>query len=216
MFSLEQPKEQIFERMLALEAEVSLEDIHTRSFVDSYEALGAVERGEVALSAIMENIFIDDRASVTASYIASVSRQKKLEWGKIGLIVVDYLHIMTLNDKILVEALGDAVKDLRSLGKELHCPVLLLAQLSRNDTQQQDQRKVNRRPELSDLRSSGEIEQSADVVIFLYRESYYGSTGSVAEEDIVEVSSQESPRSYRSCAYDMGSRVYEIYGYVKR
>lgn len=191
-FSLEQSQEQVFERMLAAEAEVSLEDIRTGAFVADQ---GAVERLSDARERLVEtfnHFHVDERDAIPASHIASVARQKKFEWGTIGLIVVDYLHIMRLNDGARVDVLGDAVKDLRALGKELGCPVLVLSQLSRQPDNQQGsgpdgEKKVRRRPELSDLRSSGEIEQSADIVMFLHRESYYDTSGWMPEEDTIEV-----------------------------
>lgn len=192
-FSLEQTRESIFERMLAAEAEVNTEEIRTGAYLGDENHTRFVKDATERLIPILENIHVDDNAAVNTSYITSVSRQKRFEWGDIGLIVVDYLHIMKLNDKAnKVDALGDAVKELRALGKELKCPVLLLSQLSRqSDTQPfaggDHQQKRHRRPELTDLRSSGEIEQSADIVLFLYRESYYDQLGQTPAEDVVEV-----------------------------
>lgn len=176
-FSLEQPKEQVFERMISVETEIPLEDIK----------LGLRKPTNMQakrLQEILENIHIDDKASVPTSYITSVARQKYFEWGKIGLIVVDYLHLLNLGERNIVESLGQACKDLRGLGKELGCPVLLLSQLSRG---QQDQNKKPRRPELQDLRQSGEIEQVSDQVFFLYRESYNDLPGMEPDEDVTEV-----------------------------
>lgn len=188
-FSLEQTREQIFERMLATESEVSLEEIRTGAFIADDRSVVKVNEAKDRLIPVLDRIHIDEEASVPTSHITSVSRQKRLEWGDLGLIVVDYLHILRLNDKHIVDALGDATKELRALGKELNCPVLLLSQLSRQNesvTTGGEQKKSKRRPELSDLRSSGEIEQSADVVIFLYRESYYDDMGQMPDEDVVE------------------------------
>jgi len=186
-FSLEQTREQIFERMLAAESEIGLEDIRTGAFAASERDTWEIEAANKRLQSIMDRIHVDEKAEVPSSYISSVARQKKYEWGDIGLIVVDYLHIMKLNNKSTVDALGDATKEIRALGKELDCPVLLLAQLSRQNENRSEGRKANKRPELSDLRSSGEIEQSADVVIFLYRDSYYGQSGLAPDDDLVEV-----------------------------
>lgn len=172
-FSVEQSKEQIFERLLAAEAEVPLEDIRTGAFKNVPDELQRVVEAEKSLMSTLDHVHVDERADIPTSYITSVARQKKYEWGDMGLIVVDYLHILKLNGKQTVDALGDAVKELRALGKELDCPVLLLSQLSRVNEQRTEGKVKNRRPELTDLRSSGEIEQSADVVIFLYRDSYY-------------------------------------------
>jgi replicative DNA helicase len=186
-FSLEQTKEQIFERMLASEAEVSLEDIRTGAYVGVVGEVDKVEAAQKKLLKIIDQVHVDERPNIPASYITSVARQKRYEWGEVGLIIVDYLHIMALNNKQVVDALGDATKELRALGKELDCPVLLLSQLSRQPERSfaGGDKKPNRRPELSDLRSSGEIEQSADVVIFLYRDSYYDDI--VTDKDIIEV-----------------------------
>jgi replicative DNA helicase len=188
-FSLEQTKEQVFERMLSSEAGVPLEEIRTGAFLAEDASIKRIEEARETLLPILGKLHIDDEAAIATSHITSVSRQKKLEWGDLGLIVVDYLHILQLNDKNKVDALGDATKELRALGKELGCPVLLLSQLSRQPEGQTEQGKVrkHRRPELSDLRSSGEIEQSADVVMFLYRESYYDEMAQTHEEDVVEV-----------------------------
>ena len=184
-FSLEQPQTQIFERMLSAESGVPLEDIRLGIFNHDETQQDQIQFGRKKLEHLMEYIHIDDRADVNNSYISSVSRQKKYEWGDIGLIVVDYLHIMRLNDKQKVDALGDAVKELRALGKELGAPVLLLAQLRRESAE--DRGKKNHRPDLPDLRSSGEIEQSADMVWFIYRESYFDMAGEAPDTDVAEI-----------------------------
>lgn len=187
-FSLEQTREQIFERMLAVESEVNLEDIRTGAFLASPQDTQRLDRAKDSLLVALENIHVDEKPEIPTSYISSVARQKKYEWGEIGVIIIDYLHIVKLNNKQVVDALGDATKEIRALGKELGCPVILLAQLKRLDTSDSNgKRKANRRPDLTDLRSSGEIEQSADVVIFLHRESYYEQAGLAPDNDLVEV-----------------------------
>lgn len=189
-FSLEQSQEQIFERMLAAESEVNLEDIRTGAFIAEPESVTRIQEARERLVDVFNRFHVDERDAIPASHIASVSRQKKFEWGSVGLIVVDYLHIMQLNDGARVDVLGDAVKELRALGKELGCPVLVLSQLSRKPETEKGndgEGKVHRRPELSDLRSSGEIEQSADIVVFLHRESYYDNNGYIPDEDEIEV-----------------------------
>lgn len=181
-FSLEQERDQIFERMLSSESEVNLEEIRIGSFKEDETLVGRLEKTQKQMEHMMPYLHIDDKASVPTSYIASVARQKKYEWGKLGLIIVDYLHIMKLNDKQRVDALGDATKELRALGKELGCPVLLLSQLRREERESKQHR-----PDLQDLRSSGEIEQSADMVWFIFRESYYEVPGNAPDQDIAEI-----------------------------
>lgn len=189
-FSLEQTRESIFERILAAEAEVNSEEIRNGTYKSDKVITDRIHEASDRLFPVLKRIHVDDRAAIATPYIASVSRQKQFEWGEIGLIIVDYLHIMRLNDRLnKVDSLGDAVKELRALGKELGCPVLLLSQLNRQPDQQfaDGGHKKHRRPELTDLRASGEIEQSADVVMFLYRESYYDSLIQVPTEDVVEI-----------------------------
>jgi replicative DNA helicase len=184
MFSLEQTKEQIFERMLAAESQIGLEEIRTGAYKEEELSIASVDAAARKLRSLYERFHIDDRPRVNASYITSVARQKKFEWGNIGLIVVDYLHIMRLAEGNKVDTLGEACSDLRALAKELNCPVLLLSQLNRGS---QEGRDAHRRPDLTDLRSSGEIEQNADTVMFLHRESYYEEAGIAPDEDRCEV-----------------------------
>lgn len=184
-FSLEQPEDQIFERMLAAESGVPLEDIKLGVHRNDETSVSYIESAEKRLRYLFNNIHIDDRANVGTSYITSVARQKKYEWGEVGLIVVDYLHLLQLKSDNKVDALGDAAKELRGLGKELGCPVLLLSQLKRQGDQGKE--KKSKRPDLEDLRASGEIEQVADMVWFLYRDSYYEQPGLAPEEDLIEV-----------------------------
>lgn len=185
-FSLEQTERQLFQRLLSAEAEIDGEEIKSGAFLADSMSKSIVLAASETVQNDLQRLFIDETANVTTQYISSVSRQKYVEYGNLGLIVVDYLHIMRLNDKKnSVEGLGDAVKELRALGKELGCPVILLSQLRRK--QQSDGKESTKRPDLSDLRQSGEIEQSADVVIFLYRASYFNQLGIIPDKDTVEV-----------------------------
>ncbi len=177
-FSLEQTEKQLFERMVSMEAEIPLEEIRLGVFDQE-----KVDTARKRLEYLVENIHIDDKPNVNASYITSVARQKKFELGKIGLIVVDYLHIMQLSDRNRVEGLGEAANELRGLAKELGCPVLLLCQLSRGN----QERRSNHRPELPDLRGSGELEQLSDLVMFIHRESYYDESGMQPDQDVAEI-----------------------------
>ncbi len=185
-FSLEQTEKQLFQRLLSAEAEVDGEEIRSQAFHADPMSKSLILAASESVQNALQRLFIDETANVTTQYISSVSRQKFVEYGSLGLIIVDYLHIMRLNEKKnSVEGLGDAVKELRALGKELNCPVILLSQLRRK--QQSDGKESSKRPDLSDLRQSGEIEQSADVVIFLYRSSYFNQMGIIPDRDTVEV-----------------------------
>lgn len=185
-FSLEQTEKQLLGRLLAAEAEIDGDELKTKAFMTEPMSVASIVAASQTLQNDLQRLYIDETANVSTSYISSVSRQKFVEYGNLGLIIVDYLHIMRLNDKKnSTEGLGDAVKELRALGKELDVPVLLLSQLRRK--QQSDGKESTKRPDLSDLRQSGEIEQSADVVIFLYRSSYFNQNGLIPDKDIVEV-----------------------------
>jgi replicative DNA helicase len=114
------------------------------------------------------NMLVDDRPGRTLNEIRSYARQTKRRHG-LGLIVVDYLGLMAASEgNNRTEQVGANSRGLKNLAKELGIPVVLLAQLSRKCEE-----RPNKRPMLSDLRDSGEIEQDADIVLFLYRDEVY-------------------------------------------
>lgn len=117
-------------------------------------------------------LYIDEAASITPSYIRSNSRRLAREHGKLGLIVVDYLQLMSSNagansDNRATE-LSNISRGLKVLAKELQCPVMALSQLNRSV-----ETRADKRPLMSDIRESGAIEQDADTIMFLYRDEYY-------------------------------------------
>ena len=112
-------------------------------------------------------LFLDDSAAITAGEMKSALRRVK----NLGLVVIDYLQLMTGSSKAgnnRVNEVSEITRAVKVLAKELDVPVILCSQLSRNTDNRADHRPV-----LSDLRESGSIEQDADVVMFLYREGYY-------------------------------------------
>lgn len=166
-FSLEMSNEQLVLRALAAEAKIHNEKLRTgRLSPDEWVGLAA-------MSDILSktNLYFDDTAGITAPEIkAKVMRLKN-----IGLIVIDYLQLMSTGDKRSdnrVQEISKITRAMKIMAKELNAPVMLLSQLSRAAEQRQDHR-----PMLSDLRDSGSIEQDADIVLFLARNSYY-------EEDV--------------------------------
>ncbi|MBN3033237.1 MAG: replicative DNA helicase [Candidatus Saganbacteria bacterium] len=176
IFSLEMSKEQLAQRMLCSEAEVDAQKLKTASLSDTgwkklTRALGKLSEAP---------IFIDDSASITATEIRAKARRLKIERG-LGLVIVDYLQLMRGRNRIenRVQEISDIARSLKTLARELEVPVVALSQLSRAVEQRPD-----RIPRLSDLRESGEIEQTADLVMFIHREDYYNpqsERGNVAE-----------------------------------
>ncbi|MBI5078916.1 replicative DNA helicase [Candidatus Saganbacteria bacterium] len=176
IFSLEMSKDQLAQRMLCSEAEVDAQRLRTASLSDAgwkklTRSLGRISEAP---------IYIDDSASITATEIRAKARRLKIERG-LGLVVVDYLQLMRGRNRVenRVQEISDIARSLKTLARELDVPVVALSQLSRAVEQRPD-----RIPRLSDLRESGEIEQTADLVIFIHREDYYNpqsERGNVAE-----------------------------------
>jgi len=175
IFSLEMSKDQLAQRMLCSEAEVDAQRLKTASLSDTgwkklTKALGRLSEAP---------IYIDDTASMTATEIRAKARRLKIERG-LGLVIVDYLQLMRgRSTENRVQEISEISRSLKTLARELDVPVVALSQLSRAVEQRPD-----RIPRLSDLRESGEIEQTADLVMFIHREDYYNpqsDRGNVAE-----------------------------------
>ncbi|HWE99113.1 MAG TPA: replicative DNA helicase [Caulobacteraceae bacterium] len=164
-FALEMSAEQLGMRLLAETAEVSSDRIRKGE-------ISASEYGRIrdAVEEIAQApLYIDDTGALAVGKMAARARRLKRTVG-LDLIVVDYLQLLTTNDKQdnRVQEVSQITQALKALAKELSVPVLALAQLSR-----QVENREDKRPQLADLRESGSIEQDADVVMFIYREAYY-------------------------------------------
>lgn len=164
-FSLEMSRHQLAQRMICSEAGVDSQRVRTGYLEE--EDWGQLALAVAQLSSA--NIFIDDTPGIPILELRSKARRLKAEHD-IDLIVVDYLQLVTTSRRVesRQQEIAYITRQLKSLARELEVPVVALAQLSRAVEQRQD-----KRPNLSDLRESGEIEQTADVVGFLYREDYY-------------------------------------------
>ncbi len=170
IFSLEMSKEQLVKRFLCSEARIDAQRINT-GFLnkDDWAKLSRVS-GELSET----KIFIDDTASVTVSELRSKARRLSLEHG-LDLIIVDYLQLMSGSEKRYenrTQEISQISRGLKGIAKELSLPVIAVSQLSRAV----EARRGDHRPQLSDLRESGSIEQDADVVLFIYREEMINPT----------------------------------------
>ncbi len=166
-FSLEMSSEQLATRILAEASEVR-SDAMRRGEIDDKD-FGKIFDASRALYTL--SLFIDDTAALTIGALRTRARRLKRQHG-LSLVVVDYLQLMQgpagLRNENRVQEVSEITRGLKAIAKELNVPVLALSQLSRQTEQRDD-----KRPQLSDLRESGSIEQDADVVMFLYREEYY-------------------------------------------
>jgi len=166
-FSLEMSSEQLATRILAERAEVPSHKIRQGELSnEEFERLVVVSQELYGLA-----LYIDDTPALSVSAVRTRARRLARTQG-LGLIVIDYLQLLSPTPgkraENRVQEVSDITRQLKALAKELRVPVLALSQLSRNVEQRED-----KRPQLSDLRESGSIEQDADVVMFVFREQYY-------------------------------------------
>ena len=165
VFSLEMSKEQLFMRMLTGEARVDSQRIRQGMLLE--RDLPAIAQAAEKLSAA--RVFIDDSASIGVLEMRAKARRLKAEHG-LDMLVIDYVQLMQGRGRFenRQQELTSISRSLKALAKELEVPVLILSQLSRAPDARSDHR-----PQLSDLRESGALEQDADVVMFIYREDRY-------------------------------------------
>lgn len=165
IFSLEMSKEQLVNRLFALESQVDSQLLRTGNLSDDDWAKLIEGAGIIGRS----NMLIDDTPGISVAELRSKCRKYKME-KKLDIIMIDYLQLMTGSKKAdsRQQEISDISRSLKEIARELKVPVIALSQLSRAVEQRPDHR-----PMLSDLRESGAIEQDADVVMFLYRDDYY-------------------------------------------
>lgn len=176
-FSLEMSADQLATRILAEQSEVSGEQI--RSGKIQAQEFKKLARAAGELTSLP--LYIDDTPALTIAALRARARRLKRQKG-ISMVVVDYLQLLQGTGKgsagdNRVQEISEISRGLKQLAKELHVPVLALSQLSRAVEQRED-----KRPQLSDLRESGSIEQDADIVLFVYREDYYLAAKQPAED----------------------------------
>ncbi len=165
-FSLEMSSEQLSTRILSEQSRIRSNDIRRGKVSEKeFEQFIETSKNIYALP-----LYIDETPAITIAAISNRSRRIKRLFG-LDLIVVDYIQLMRsagVKEYNRVQEVSEITQGLKALAKELDVPVLALSQLSR-----QVEQRDNKKPQLSDLRESGSIEQDADVVMFVYRESYY-------------------------------------------
>jgi replicative DNA helicase len=165
-FSLEMSSEQLSTRILSEQSRIKSNDIR-RGRVSESEFEKFIETSKNIFDL---PLYIDETPAITIAAISNRSRRIKRLFG-LELVVVDYIQLMRSSGKKeynRVQEISEITQGLKALAKELDVPVLALSQLSR-----QVEQRDNKKPQLSDLRESGSIEQDADVVMFVYREAYY-------------------------------------------
>ena len=166
IFSLEMSKDQLVNRILSMESKVDSQSMRTGTLQPAdWEKL--IESAGVISTA---PLIIDDTPCISITELRSKCRKYKLE-NDLGLVIIDYLQLMTGGSKkqeSRQQEISEISRSLKALAREINAPVIALSQLSRACETRPDHR-----PMLSDLRESGAIEQDADVVMFLYRDDYY-------------------------------------------
>jgi replicative DNA helicase len=178
IFTLEMSKSEVTQRLMCSEAKVESQRLRTGKLgADDWPRLtAACDRLAKA------PIYVDDTGSITMMEIRSKARRLKSREPELGLIVVDYLQLMTSGASVenRVQEVSQISRQLKVLARDLDVPILAMSQLSRAVEQRHD-----KRPILSDLRESGSIEQDADLVLFIYRDEYYNEESE--QQGIAEV-----------------------------
>lgn len=184
IFSLEMGKEELVKRLILSMSYVSAEKLKNKELTE--EDWARMLKGANAL--LDKKLFIEDNASLTVPEMTSMCRRLKKD-NKLELIIIDYLQLINSNGekKSRREEIDYISKNLKAMAKELDVPVLVISSLSRATEQRQ-----NKRPMLSDLRESGQIEYDADLVLFVHREEYYNPTDENRGEAEIIVAKQRN------------------------
>lgn len=168
VFSMEMGASQLAMRMVGSLGRIDQSRLRTGALRDDEwtRLVEAIERLRNA------SIFIDETPGLTPTELRANARRLARQCGQLGLIVVDYLQLMSgsgaSSDENRATVIGEISRGLKALAKELRCPVIALSQLNRDL-----EKRTDKRPMMSDLRESGAIEQDADVILFIYRDEYY-------------------------------------------
>ena len=166
IFSLEMPAQDIVMRMLSAESHINFGQLRTGNFSEDYWRPLTEAAGRLSEALIL----INDNRDLTIQSLRSEARRLKGEYEDLALIIVDYLQLLrgASSYNTREQEISEISRSLKALAGELNVPVIACSQLSR-----EVERRPDKKPQLSDLRESGAIEQDADLVAFLYREDYY-------------------------------------------
>ncbi|AEF26289.1 replicative DNA helicase [Streptococcus parauberis KCTC 11537] len=210
VFSLEMGAESLVDRMLAAEGMVDSHSLRTGQLTEQDWNNVTIAQGALAEAPI----YIDDTPGIKITEIRSRSRKLAQEVDGLGLIVIDYLQLITgTKPENRQQEVSDISRQLKILAKELKVPVIALSQLSRGVEQRQD-----KRPVLSDIRESGSIEQDADIVAFLYRDDYYRKEGEdpedAVEDNTIEVILEKNRSGARGTVKLMFQKEYNKFSTI--
>jgi replicative DNA helicase len=168
VFSMEMGASQLALRMVGSLGRIDQQHLRTGALRD--DEWGRLSEAVEKLGKV--SLFIDESGSLSPTELRARARRQARQCGQLGLIVVDYLQLMSgsegTNEENRATVIGEISRALKSLAKELKCPVIALSQLNRSV-----ESRTDKRPLMSDLRESGAIEQDADVIMFIYRDEYY-------------------------------------------
>ncbi|MFB5941698.1 DnaB-like helicase C-terminal domain-containing protein [Citrobacter freundii] len=192
MFSLEMPDKQIVERMIGQVSRVNTDVFYGDRYDDAQVAMAFAAGGRLAQTG---NLYVDDTPGITLAHIVAESRRIKRERGAVGMVLVDYLTLMTADKADRNDlAYGIITKGLKNLAKELNCIVVLLTQLNRDL-----EKRTNKRPMPSDSRDTGQIEQDCDYWVGIYREGAYDENADQAATELLLRLNRHGPTGVVYC-----------------
>lgn len=207
IFSLEQSKVELAERFLCIRAKLQVHKIRKGDLTENDRDLLLQVSHELSELPV----FIDDQAGRTMAEISAICRRLKRRH-KLGLIIIDYLQLIEAEDRRAPreQQIAGITRRLKFLAKELHVPVIALAQLNRGVELRED-----KRPRLADLRESGAIEQDADLVVFLHRPEMYDPADNPGLAEIIVAKHRSGPTGIIKLTFNKESMRFQNYSPIQ-
>lgn len=199
-YSQEMPAEQLLERLLAMQARVSLQSIRRATELEDEEWARIAMAMEKINQQWNKRLLIDDEPSLSPHRLRSKVRRNARLYGKPKAIFIDYIQLMRTTNKVENRnlELAEISGELKKLAKEIQCPVYGLAQLNRSV-----ENRMNKRPINSDLRDSGSLEQDADVILHLYRDEVYNhQSEEVGIAEVIIGKQRNGPLATVKCRFE--------------